>query len=266
MMRNIIGWLAFAAVAVALGTVAPSWAAVAPGADAKPVAKSRKDRTPKPDGWVAPDQAAAEELARKKYPYVKDVLMEDLPLRQQRLRKLGISFKDIKHSYILLNSPYVNSYDHKYGPVRFMHSKHAASLEGDCAACHHYRPADPNAQEMTACRSCHQEGSVEKGSERIGLKAAYHMQCMDCHEKMKRGPVSCEGCHDKRSVDHRELVKLPDNPKPQQVTAECLRCHKDAGEDMLTTAHWLWRGPSPYTTEHRKSVMSGKGTTTLNNF
>ena len=67
-------------------------------------------------------------------------------------------------------------------------------------------------------------------------------------------------------MNHKDLVKLPADPKPQEVTAECLRCHQDAGEDMLSTAHWLWRGPSPYTVEHRKSVMSGKGTTTLNNF
>jgi hypothetical protein len=35
---------------------------------------------------------------------------------------------------------------------------------------------------------------------------------------------------------------------------------------MLTTAHWLWKGPSPYTTGHRKDIMHGKGTTALNNF
>ncbi len=264
MKKNLqVGLLMLAALAVALGATAPAWTATAP---AKPVEKSRKDMTPKPEGWMPSDQVKAEKLARKQYPYVKDVLMEDLPLRQQRLRNLGIGFKEIKHSYILLDSPYVDTYERKYEPVRFMHSKHAASLGGDCAACHHYRPADSKASETVACRSCHQEAFSGKDTERVGLKAAYHMQCMNCHEKMKQGPVSCEGCHEKRPMDHKELVRLPENPKPQEVTKECLRCHKDAGEDMLTTAHWLWRGPSPYTTEHRKSVMSGKGTTTLNNF
>jgi hypothetical protein len=265
MMKNILAWLAFAAVAVGSGALVPAWAAV-PAGDAEPVVKSRKDRTPMPAGWAAKDQDEARKLATKKYPFVEKVLMEDLPLRQQRLRKMGIGYKDIKHSYILLDSPYVDTYEKKYEPVRFMHSKHAAALDGDCAACHHLRPADPKAPETVACRACHQETAIGDGSERIGLKAAYHMQCMDCHEKMKKGPVGCEGCHAKRSVNHKELVKLPENPTPQQVTMECLRCHQAAGEDMLSTAHWLWRGPSPYTTEHRKSVMSGKGTTTLNNF
>ena len=268
MKMRIMAWLALAAVAVVLGANAPSWAAPAPAATAtaKPVEKSRKDLVPMPEGWTAPDQVKAEELAKKQYPYVKDVLMEDLPLRQQRLRNMGIGYKEIKHSYILLDSPYVDTFERKYGPVRFMHSKHAAALDGDCAACHHYRPADPKASETVACRSCHQEPFADPENGRVGLKAAYHMQCMNCHEDMKKGPVSCEGCHTTLPADHKELVKLPDNPKPQEVTKECLRCHADAGKDMLTTAHWLWRGPSPYTAEHRKSVMSGKGTTTLNNF
>ncbi|NCD26690.1 MAG: tetrathionate reductase family octaheme c-type cytochrome, partial [Deltaproteobacteria bacterium] len=51
-----------------------------------------------------------------------------------------------------------------------------------------------------------------------------------------------------------------------QVTQECLRCHKKAGEDMIKSAHWLWKGPSPYTVERQKKVMSGKATDTMNNF
>jgi octaheme c-type cytochrome (tetrathionate reductase family) len=264
--RKILGWSALVVAAMVLWAIAPAWTATPPAGKAEPVAKSRKDLTPMPEGWSPVDEVKAEELARVPHPYVEKVLMEDLPLRQQRLRKLGIGPKDMKQSYMLLDSKFVDTYERKYEPVRFMHAKHAAALNGDCASCHHYRPEDPKAPEIMACRSCHQDAFSQKDPKRIGLKAAYHMQCMNCHEKMKKGPVSCEGCHAKRPVDHKDLVKLPENPTPQQVTEECLRCHKQAGEDMLTTAHWLWRGPSPYTVEHRKSVMSGKGTTTLNNF
>ncbi|MGE4424437.1 MAG: tetrathionate reductase family octaheme c-type cytochrome [Pseudodesulfovibrio sp.] len=264
--RKILGWSALAVAVMVLWALAPAWTAALPAAKGEPVAKSRKDLTPRPEGWSPVDELKAEEMAREPHPYVEKVLMEDLPLRQQRLRKLGLGPKDMKRSYMLLDSGFVDTYEAKYEPVRFMHAKHAAALGGDCASCHHYRPADPAAPETVACRSCHQEAFSAKDPRRIGLKAAYHMQCMNCHEKMKKGPVSCEGCHAKRPVDHKDLVRLPENPTPQQVTMECLRCHKQAGEDMLTTAHWLWRGPSPYTVEHRKSVMSGKGTTTLNNF
>ena len=267
MIRKILQRLVTGATAlVLLGMLGPVWAATPTGAEAKPVAKERKDRTPMPEGWVPKDQAAAAELARQKHPYVEEVLTEDLPLRQQRLRGLGIGLKDIKNSYFLLESPYVNTYEDQYGPVRFMHSKHAASLNGNCSVCHHYRPADTKTSETVACRACHQDAFSARGKERVGLKAAYHIQCVDCHETMKKGPVSCKGCHKQKPVDHKELVKLPDDPAPSEVTAECLRCHKNAGDNMLSSAHWLWRGPSPYTTEHRKSVMSGKGTTALNNF
>jgi hypothetical protein len=89
---------------------------------------------------------------------------------------------------------------------------------------------------------------------------------MECHKQEAKGPVTCTGCHLKNVPDHKELVKLPDNPDPFEVTAECLRCHDNAGEDMLKTSHWLWKGPSPYTAGHRKDIQHGKGTTAINNY
>lgn len=261
-IRNV-----FLATAIVTMFAAAGQSFAAPAPTGEGVAeKSRVDLVPKPSAWVAVDQEKAVLLAQEVRPLVKDVLREDLPLRQQRLRLQKIGLKEIKHSYLLLESSFVATYPRQYAPVRFMHSKHAAALQGDCATCHHYRPADPAADEIVGCRSCHQQTVTEKDTERIGLKAAYHTQCMGCHERMKKGPVSCEGCHAKRGVEHKDLVRLSPNPTPQEVTTECLRCHQDAGKDMLKTAHWLWRGPSPFTVEHRKSVMSGKGTTTLNNF
>ena len=142
MIRHTLMWLALCVVVAVTGVTVPVRAATTPAPEPKPVEKSRKDVTPKPEGWMAKDQVEAEELAIKTYPYVDKILEEDLPLRQQRLREQGIGLKDIKHTYLMLDSPYVNTYENKYGPVRFMHAKHAASLEGDCAACHHY-PAPP---------------------------------------------------------------------------------------------------------------------------
>jgi octaheme c-type cytochrome (tetrathionate reductase family) len=238
-----------------------------PGAEGeKPVEKSRKNRFPKPEGWVAEDQAKALTKALEQKKLVKDVEAEDPAKRRQRLHEEGFSIKDMTAQYLVLNSPDVNTYDGKYGPVRFMHGKHASALNNNCASCHHYRPKDRALPELMACRSCHQEAFNPDMPERVGLKAAYHQQCMGCHETMKKGPVHCRGCHAKEAPDHKDLVKLPKDPSPMEVTKECLRCHEKAGEEMLTTAHWLWRGPSPYTVGHRKEVMSGKGTDTINNF
>lgn len=218
-----------------------------------------------PANWLAPDQEEAKKRAEEIVPFVGEVIDECRLCRQQRLRDQGLSVKDQTHSYYLLNSPIIRKTEDRYGPVRFMHSKHA-SLMKDCAMCHHYRPADENASETVRCSACHQESFRKDHPERLGLKAAYHQQCMQCHQDMNKGPVDCTGCHQKNPPDHSELVKLKANPQPQDVTRECLRCHERAGEDMLSSAHWLWKGPSPYTMKHRKKVEHGKATTAVNNF
>lgn len=217
------------------------------------------------ENWRAEDQEAAKLRAREVIPFVADVVEECLLCRQQKLRDRGFGVKDITRNYFLLDSPIINKKENRYGPVRFMHSKHAADLK-DCALCHHARPADPDALETTRCSACHQESFRPDHPERLGLKAAYHLKCVECHRSMDQGPTDCTGCHLKNVPDHGKLVQLPESPEPEQVTGECLRCHEQAGEDMLASAHWLWKGHSPYTMEHRKEVAHGKATTAINNF
>lgn len=215
--------------------------------------------------WIAPDQEAAVKRAQEVVPFVAGVMDECRLCRQQRLRDAGLGVKDQEHSYYLLDSPILKKLEDRYEPVRFMHAKHASQIQ-DCALCHHYRPLDESASETVRCSACHQEPFNADHPERLGLKAAYHQQCTDCHREMNQGPVDCIGCHTKKVPDHSDLVKLEGQPEPSQVTSECLRCHNEAGEDMLSTAHWLWKGPSPYTMKHRKEVEHGKATTALNNF
>ena len=215
--------------------------------------------------WSAPDQVAALERARETLPFVEAVKDECKLCRQMRLREMGLGTKDITHNYVVLNSPIINTEEDHYGPVRFMHGKHAAQIQ-DCAVCHHYRPLAEDASETTRCSACHQEAFRQDHPERIGLKAAYHQQCMECHREMNQGPVDCIGCHDKNAPDHKDKIQLTADATPFQVTAECLRCHKEAGQDMLQTAHWKLKGPSPYTLGHRKEVEIGKSTIATNNF
>ncbi|MDK2956960.1 MAG: hypothetical protein PWQ57_2456 [Desulfovibrionales bacterium] len=266
--QTITTGLALAALLAALFLLLPEEARVSAAAakESNPAEKVRTNRFAAPPGWSAVDQDKAVERAKTPAAPVKEVHQEDALLRQQRLRKLGLTTADMPASYMLLSSPLVNTYEDKYGPVRFMHAKHAASLDNNCALCHHYQPAGENAPETVACRACHREAFNSTAAGKIGLKAAYHQQCIGCHQAMRKGPTDCAGCHAKSHVDHKDLVQLPDDPTPQQVTKECLRCHEEAGRDMLKSAHWLWRGPSPFTVEHRKEVMSGKATNTINNF
>ena len=215
--------------------------------------------------WTAPDQEAAKQRAEEVVPFVEAVMDECRLCRQQRLRDMGLGVKDQTESYALLSSPIIRKTEDHYGPVRFMHSKHATVVK-DCALCHHYRPVDETASETVRCSACHQEPFKKDHPERLGLKAAYHQQCMGCHKESDKGPIDCAGCHSKNVPDHKTLVNLSASPSPSEVTTECLRCHKPAGEDMLKSAHWLWKGPSPYTLNHRKEVLLGKATIATNNF
>jgi len=215
--------------------------------------------------WKAPDQEKAKERSKEVVPFIKEYKDDHKIARKMSLIDAGISLDDVQDTYFLMDSPIIKDREDHYGPVRFSHKRHA-NLTNDCSKCHHYRPKEDAALETTRCSACHQDSFNPDHPERIGLKAAYHQQCIECHQEKAKGPVDCKGCHLQNVPDHKELVKLPDNPDAFQVTAECLRCHDAQAEDMLTTAHWLWKGPSPYTTGHRKDIMHGKGTTALNNY
>lgn len=215
--------------------------------------------------WKAILQEEAIQRAHQVPPPVKEVLKETPVQRKIRLKAKPVNLNDQKFSYLVLESPLISEEEDLFGPVRFMHKKHAAIL-GDCTGCHHYRPADPTAQEIARCSACHRKSFEPEMLERIGLKAAYHRQCMDCHKERNQGPVGCTECHAKKVPDHSKLVKLPENPSPMDVTRECLRCHDKQGEEMLQSAHWLWRGPSPFTEGHEKDIHLGKATNTVNNF
>ena len=217
------------------------------------------------DIWQAPDQERARKKAQRMAPFVGEYLDEGRIDRKKGLMDAGISLNDVRDVYFLLDSPVIKKREDQYKPVRFAHKRHAA-LADNCSQCHHLKPKEEEALETTRCSACHQEAFDEEHPERIGLKAAYHQQCMDCHKDMGKGPVDCKGCHLKHVPDHKELVKLPDKPDPFQVTAECLRCHEAQANDMLKTSHWLWKGPSPFTKGHRKEIQHGKGTTVLNNY
>jgi hypothetical protein len=101
----------------------------------------------------------------------------------------------------------------KYQATEFNHKDHLEAyirgmLEGDklasafhtnpatlCAGCHHNSPPSMNPPK---CGSCHGKTIDVTSPGRPTLKAAYHLQCMGCHERMKVDPVAkteCTGCH-----------------------------------------------------------------------
>ena len=106
-----------------------------------------------------------------------------------------------------------------YQGVDFDHAAHEGMAEG-CATCHHHTtgaaPLNPACQgcheagqqaASVACRDCHlaEPFSAEAlrakdenihlfHTDKVGLKAAYHLACMGCHKEMG-GPVGCQDCH-----------------------------------------------------------------------
>jgi hypothetical protein len=103
--------------------------------------------------------------------------------------------------------------------VNFDHAAHV-EIAGDCATCHHHTTGggatgercerchaqSPKSAEV-ACHSCHVAEPFtaaqleQKASDRYqyhvdkpGLKAAYHWNCLGCHED-SGGPTGCEDCH-----------------------------------------------------------------------
>jgi len=192
-------------------------------------------------------------------------------------------------NFYLLNSSALNSGVDDYEPVGFAHRIHDEITGGDCGVCHHryamseddrvgedlkalhammeVRLGGPCAdchddmadRPPQSCARCHAQPGEADDPSRIGLKGAYHRQCIGCHEgqlKPASAPTGCNDCHHPWTPDHGRLVSLGAAPTPQDVTRSCLSCHPQVGQDLLGTAHWRWQGFSPTLAgyEHRKDI------------
>jgi len=113
----------------------------------------------------------------------------------------------------------IESLQELYAPVTFEHAQHI-TRERDCAVCHHHTNGAPASQnrclschrgghevKSMGCRSCHEKepfsaeqvngkfkNNLSFHQDKPGLKAAYHLGCIGCHQK-KGGPVTCTACH-----------------------------------------------------------------------
>lgn len=113
----------------------------------------------------------------------------------------------------------LDSLSRYFAGVDFDHAGHV-DLAEDCSVCHHHTTgaasSDPNCGRCHAtgsgsgsvsCQGCHpaepfsaaylQRQSEDSGRyhlDKPGLKAAYHRNCLDCHE-VSGGPTGCQDCH-----------------------------------------------------------------------
>ena len=106
----------------------------------------------------------------------------------------------------------IKSLSETYEPVELPHGKIVSALvkgiennklatyfhteQGTlCQGCHHNSPAT---RKPPRCASCHGKPFQESDLFRPGLMAAYHQQCMGCHDQMgieKPASRDCAGCH-----------------------------------------------------------------------
>ena len=67
-------------------------------------------------------------------------------------------------------------------------------------------------------------------------------------------------------VDHKNLFDgLGELTTGQEVTAACLSCHEESGEQMLHTAHWKWES-EPVEVEGREGLFTTGKKKSINNF
>jgi octaheme c-type cytochrome (tetrathionate reductase family) len=192
-------------------------------------------------------------------------------------------------NFYRLDSLVLRARSDDYEPVGFSHRIHDELVGGDCGVCHHRYAStegdrvgqdikelhaaadirmggpcsschDDMAQNPPqSCIRCHGQSNEPDAPSRIGLKGAYHRQCIGCHERQLKpasAPTECGACHHPWTPDHSILVALQSKPSPQEVTRACLGCHAGVGQDLLKTAHWNWKGYSPTLAgyEHRTDI------------
>ena len=192
-------------------------------------------------------------------------------------------------NYYRLEDAALNAASDDYEPVGFSHRIHDGLTGGDCAACHHRYASDPSDRvgvdlgelhkamgvaiggacsachddladrPPQGCKRCHARSNEPDAPARLGLKGAYHRQCIGCHERQLKpatAPTGCRGCHQAWVPDHSLLVSFAGAPAPREVTRACLSCHARVGHDLVKTAHWKWTGNSPALAgrEHRTDV------------
>lgn len=173
---------------------------------------------------------------------------------------------------ITINHKAANIQVNDYESVRFMHKAHASRLNGDCARCHHRvqteakdrigKRLDSSAlSENTPadCATCHQFPNEKDMLTRPGLKAAFHRQCIECHQnETLNAPTDCISCHHPRVPDHTSFVNFKGNPDGKTITTRCLECHEKQGDDILDTAHFNWEGLSQDTIGQEFNTTLGK--------
>ena len=77
-----------------------------------------------------------------------------------------------------------------------------------CEGCHHQSSAKAEAQKDKPpyCRNCHSFFFDAKNMNKPRLLAAYHRQCLGCHEKMEIKQQGCIDCHKEKAIRPKDIL------------------------------------------------------------
>ena len=98
----------------------------------------------------------------------------------------------------------LNKKGETYGPVEFTHMGHNDYVDEGCVSCHHMAG---KTGVIKPCAACHAKPLFQKAEQLnvLNLKAAFHKQCITCHEDNDAGPMGCTECHEikKKKADSK---------------------------------------------------------------
>jgi hypothetical protein len=158
---------------------------------------------------------------------VMDIYHTDCMSCHKEMSKAGIKAGPVeKCGQCHLGKPKAVSDRQLMGFDKSLHYRHSLAVKDKCERCHHeYNEVTKKLfyakGEEGSCRYCHKQRTEEN---RMSIKLASHLGCLDCHkktlaEKKKEplsqdkvaGPIKCSGCHDKQIQD--EIKRIKDVPR-----------------------------------------------------
>jgi hypothetical protein len=82
------------------------------------------------------------------------------------------------------------------------------NMQTICDGCHHQSRADAEVQKGKPpyCRNCHSITFDSRNINRPRLLAAYHRQCLGCHQKMGLKQTGCKDCHKEKTVRPKDIL------------------------------------------------------------
>lgn len=116
-----------------------------------------------------------------------------------------------------------------------LHHIHSEAEQKNCDRCHHVydekekKLVSAKGQEGS-CRHCHKE---EREENRISMRLASHLSCIDCHREKNVGPVKCSGCHDpelQKAIEKVSPVPRMERNQPDQLLVSTGITEEDDGQ------------------------------------